>query len=174
MPYTAAFTLSESIGGRSQSSCCFWPITRVIRRRNSAWRRCGRCPATCTLPRAGVDQAAKHLQGGGFAGTIGPQEAHHLAGLNRKRNILHRRHIPGAALNEMAQSSSQAGLLLGNPVGLAQPLNLNHVISSGRPGACGPDRPGPVSHRGWPGIPPPPPAVPYRQSWGCPTGPPGP
>ena len=53
-------------------------------------------------------------------------------------------------------------------------LNHRFTIKPDPPGACGPDRPGPASHRGWPGIPPPPPAVPCRRSWGCPAGPPGP
>jgi hypothetical protein len=76
-----------------------------------------------------VDQPAKHLQGGGFASAIGPEKAHHLAGLNRKRHVLHRHHITGATPDEMAQRAGQTGLLLGNPIGLAQPLNVNHRIS---------------------------------------------
>jgi hypothetical protein len=76
-----------------------------------------------------VDQPAKHLQGGGFAGAIGPKKAHHLAWLNRKRHVMHRHHIAGATPDKMTQSASQTGLLLGNPIGLAQSLNVNHRIS---------------------------------------------
>jgi hypothetical protein len=76
-----------------------------------------------------VDQATQHFQCGGFAGTIGPKKAHHLAGLNRKRHVLHRHHIAGATPDEMAERAGQTRLLLGNPIGLAQPLNVNHRIS---------------------------------------------
>ena len=49
----AAFTRSESRGGRSQMSCCFCPITNVMRLKKSAWRRWGRKPATSARPALG-------------------------------------------------------------------------------------------------------------------------
>jgi hypothetical protein len=42
---------------------------------------------------------------------------------------MHRHHIAGATPDKMTQSASQTGLLLGNPIGLAQSLNVNHRIS---------------------------------------------
>ena len=72
-----------------------------------------------------MNQPAKHLQGGGFAGAIGPQETHHLAGRDLKRHVLHRHHIAGATPDEMAQGAGETGLLLGNPVGLAEPFDLD-------------------------------------------------
>jgi hypothetical protein len=72
-----------------------------------------------------VDQATQHFQCGGFAGAIGPQETHHLAGRDLKRHVLHGHHISGAAPNEMTQGACQTGLLLGNPVNLAEPFDLD-------------------------------------------------
>ena len=62
---------------------------------------------------------------GGFAGAIGPEKAHHLAWLNLKRNVLHRHHFAGASPDEMAQGAGETGLLLGNPVNLAEPFDLD-------------------------------------------------
>ena len=45
--------------------------------------------------------------------------------LNLKRHVLHRHHIAGAASDEMAQGASQSRLLLGNPVDLAEPFDLD-------------------------------------------------
>ena len=68
----------------------------------------------------GMDQATEHLQGGGLAGAVGAEEAHHLAGLNRETHRLHGRHIAMAPLHEMAQGAGQARLLVGHPVGLGK------------------------------------------------------
>ena len=37
----------------------------------------------------GINQAAEHFQGGGFASAIGSEEAHHLAGLDRETELAH-------------------------------------------------------------------------------------
>ena len=88
-------------------------------------------PRHLHLTGAGVDQAAEHLQRDGLAGTIGAEKAHHLARLNPKGDVLHRHHIPGAAANEMAQGSDQPGLLLGNPIGLAEELSRDCRFNQG-------------------------------------------
>jgi hypothetical protein len=50
MSNSARFMAKVSDGGRSQSSCCFWPMTSVIMRRKSARRSCGTKPPTVALP----------------------------------------------------------------------------------------------------------------------------
>ena len=53
MSYTAAFIRSESRAGKSQISCCFCPMTRVIFWRKALSRRKGICPATLIRPDEG-------------------------------------------------------------------------------------------------------------------------
>ena len=72
-----------------------------------------------------IKQSTIHPKCSGFIGAIGPKKAHHLAWLNLKRNVLHRHHIAGATPDELAQDAGETGLLLGNPVNLAEPFDLD-------------------------------------------------
>src|SRR5258706_8123068 len=54
----ARFKRNVSEGGRSQRSCCFWPITSVICWRNGYARSRGVKPATVTFPSVGCSRPA--------------------------------------------------------------------------------------------------------------------
>ncbi len=80
-----------------------------------------------------MDQPREHLQGGGFAGSIGTEEAHDLAGLHRKAHVLHRHHVAMAAPQQVLHVAAQAGLPVGNAVGAAQLVNGNDRHAALRP-----------------------------------------
>jgi hypothetical protein len=74
---------------------------------------------TCT----GIDQPTQHLQGGGFPGAIGTKKSHHLPRCNGEGNVPNRGHIAMTTVHKMLEGASQASLLIGNPIDLAQLFN---------------------------------------------------
>ena len=66
-----------------------------------------------------MDQPREHLQGGGFAGSIGAEEAHDLAGLHRKAHVLHGHYVAMAAAQQVLHTAAQARLPVGNAVSAA-------------------------------------------------------
>ena len=74
---------------------------------------------------ARMDQAAEHLEGGGLASAVGAEEPHHLAGLDREVERPDRLNRSLATIEEMAEGSGQAWLLVGDLKAAAQPLGLD-------------------------------------------------
>ena len=77
------------------------------------------------LAGAGMDQATQHFERGRLTGTIGAEKAHHFTGSDRKGHPLDRRHLTMATAQKMLQGASETRLLVGDPIGLAQPFNRN-------------------------------------------------
>src|SRR5512137_578700 len=69
----ARLSAKVSEGGRSQSSCCFCPMTSVIDLRNGTSRRAGTKPATRTSPPLGWSSPERTLRVVVFPAPFGPR-----------------------------------------------------------------------------------------------------
>ena len=122
-----------STGGRSQRSCCFCPITSVMRSRKSSSRRRGSKPSTRTVPARRVEQAREHLQRRGLAGAVRAEEADALAGVDGERQLVDGAHGRVLAMEERAHRGPGAGGALVDAVLLDQLVDLDlrrHPIRS--------------------------------------------
>jgi len=70
----ARLSAKVSAGGRSQSSCCFCPMTSVIVFRNSGSRRRGTWPATSTSPAVGCSRPESIFNVVVFPAPFGPRK----------------------------------------------------------------------------------------------------
>ena len=78
---------------RSQRSCCFCPMTSVMRSKKRARGAAATWPATRDLAGRRVEQPREHLQRRRLAGAVRPEEPDALARLDREREIGDRAHL---------------------------------------------------------------------------------
>jgi hypothetical protein len=86
------------------------------------------------LPPGGVEQAGEHLQGGGLAGPVGAQEAHHLPRLDVEGDPVHGRDVPRAPAHQAAHGGQHPRLSLVDGVHLAQLAQVDRRWRLGRSG----------------------------------------
>ena len=72
-----------------------------------------------------VQQPAEHLQRRRLAGAVGPEEADHLAGVDRERDRIDRGDLSRLAVDQAADRGAQALLAHGNLEGLGQIVHLD-------------------------------------------------
>ena len=128
----ARLSSNVSDGGRSQSSCCFCPITSMIFLRNASSRWRGTWPSTRDLALGGVEQPGEHLEGRGLARAVGAQEAHALAGRDLEGDAVHRLHGGVVPVEERAEGGLEAGRALVDLVVLPQSLHRHHGPGASR------------------------------------------
>jgi len=74
-----------------------------------------------------MEQAREHLERGGLARAIRPEEAHNLAAADAEADFLDRLDILELAAEETAYRRVESGLPFGDAVGLAQRVNDDGV-----------------------------------------------
>ena len=75
-----------------------------------------------------MQQAREHLERGGLARAVRPQEAHDLTRLDIEGNITDRLDVVDLALEEPAHRRLEAALAFGNLIGLGNPVDSNHRV----------------------------------------------
>ena len=125
----ARLSAKVSEGGRSQSSCCFCPITSVIDFRKAVSRRARHEAGHAHLAGAGVEEPGEDLQRGGLPRAVRAEEADPLAGPDREGDAVDGPHRLVAPPEEGADRRAQPGLAPVDLVLLAQLADLDH----GRP-----------------------------------------
>ena len=129
----ARFIAKVSTGGRSHKSCCFCPMTSVMRRRKSKSRRRGSKPSTRTVPDVGWSRPDEHLERRGLAGAVGPEEADALAGGDGERQLVDGAHGRVAAVEQRAHRRPRAGGALVHAVLFDQLVDLDLRRHPGEP-----------------------------------------
>ena len=72
-----------------------------------------------------VEQTGEHLERGGLAGAVGPQEPYHLSRLHLEADRSDRPHVFLLAADEALERGHQPGRALGNSIRLGEVLDLD-------------------------------------------------